>query len=1039
LNPVEKEIPDSFITKVIRFSLLQRILIMLIVLIAILAGIICYGKLSNDIFPDLTMPVFNILIENKSMAQEEVELLITRPVETAMNGLPGITSIRSTTIPGLAAITVSFSSDTDYYLARQFIAEKFSQVISLLPEGTERPVIGSVTTRLSEIFQYTIQGPSKTPEDLTKLRELAEFELKYKIMTTPNISKVINMGGYFRQYQVLLDPYKLQSLNLSLSNVTDAVISSNQGASGSFISMGSTEMIINGQKNRIQSIDDLAFSVVDVRKDSIPILLKDLGEVIDSQAMRRGIVKRNSEETVACTVVKQFGADTITTINELKKNIKDINASLPEGYKIVPYYDQTNLIESALFNVQKAILEGAFFVILVLIVFLGEIRSSFIVALIIPISVTITFLLMYIAKLSINTMSLGGIAIGITLLVDASIIDVENAVRRLSDEKNKNLPVILVVYNSIKEMRKPTTAATLIIIAVFFPLFMLGGLEGKMFKPLAFAVCSSMAAAFILSLTLTPVLCSYLLKNRDKEKEIKLTVMLKKVYESLLQRVFNHKKPFIIAIVIIVISVLFSSVFLPTEFMPEVDEGALFLSVNMPPDISLEKAIKLSGMVDKILRDIPEVTDIVSTVGRAEESECPVGINTSEVQANLLPPDKRKRSREDIVEELRHKLSEIPGIAATIMQPFTMRIEESLSGTPATISVKIFGDDVSILIKKGKEIETLMREIPGIVDLRMEQITDIPQLKIDIKREEAARYGITSSALSEYIEIALGGKEVSQIWKGNKNCGIFIRLMDKYRANPEQLQDLLIDTPVGARIPLKQIANIYQADVPNTIKHEAFMRRISIDCNIKGGDVGGIIKAIKEKIAKEISLPESYYVVYGGEYANQEKAFKSLSMAVIFAAFLVFILIYITLGSARVTILIMISLPVALVGGIIIMFLTGTSLNVASAIGFIALMGIAVQNSLVLFTNIQEAYEEEGLIGRDAIIKASIDRVRPKLMTVLCAILGLIPLVVTKLQGTELQKPLAIVIIGGLFTSTIFVLFVLPVLYDMFLMYRLKK
>jgi len=1035
LNNSDLEKPDSLITEVIYLSLQKRVLVIFIVIMAVLAGIMSYTKLSSDIFPDLTLPIFNILIENKSMAQEEVELLITRPVETAMNGLPGVTGIRSTTIPGLSAVTVSFSSDTDYYLARQFVTEKFSQVMPSFPAGTENPVIGSITTRLSEIFQYTFEGPHETPEKLTELRELAEFQLKYQIMTSPNISKVINMGGYFRQYQVLVDPYKLQSLNLTLSDIERAVVASNEGASGSFISMGPTEMIINGQNNRIQSIQDLALSVVGVRKQSIPILLRDVGSVEDSQAIRRGIVRRNGEETVSSTVVKQFGSDTVATIKELKKHIQEINAILPSGYRIIPYYDQTELIESALHNVQKAILEGSFFVILVLIIFLREIKSSFIVALVIPISVIITFLLMYLAKLSINTMSLGGLAIGITLLVDASIIDVENAVRRLSEEKNRYVPLLHIIYNSVKEMRKPTTAATFIIISVFFPLFILGGLEGKMFKPLAFAVCSSMAVAFLLSLTLTPVLCSYLLKKKGEEKESVITVKLKTFYTSVLRKVLAREKIFIGIALITVIAILSSSAFLPTEFIPEVDEGAIFLSINMPSDISLQKAINLSGLVEKILHDIPEVTDVISTVGRAEESECPIGINTTEIHANLLPPSKRQRSREKIVDELRHKINEIPGIAAAIMQPFTMRIEESIAGTPSTISVKIFGDDLSLLIKKGKEVQEIMEGIPDITDLNMEQTTKILQLKIDINREEAARYGITAASLSEYIRLALGGEEVSQIWSGKKNYGIYIRLIDEYRSDPEKLQDLLIDTPVGTRVPLGQIATIYETHVPNTIKHEALTRRIAINCNVERGNVGGVVKSIKEKIKKEITLPEGYYVVYGGEYENQEKAFRSLSLAVIFAVFLVFILIYITLGSISVTLLIMITLPAALAGGIIAMFITGTSLNVPSSIGFIALMGIAVQNSLVLFTNIKEM-KEHGIIGREAIIKASVDRVRPKLMTALCAILGLIPLVVTKLQGTEMQKPMAIVIIGGLFTSTVFVLFILPVFYDMFLKFR---
>ena len=1020
--------------RIIYFSITKRLLVIFLVAMTVCAGLFFLIKIPKDIFPDLTMPIFNIITENHSMAQEEVELLISRPVETSMNGIPGVEAIRSVTTPGLSMVTVKFSSSTDYYLARQFVAEKIAQVIPILPEGTDTPIIGSMTTRLSEIFQYTIKGPGETKKNLKALRELAEFQISYQLMTTPNISKISNMGGYLRQYQVLVDPYRLQALNLTLQDVEDAVIASNESSSGSFISLGPTELIVSGQYNRLESLEDLSCSVVGVGPKNIPILMKDIGDVVDGEMTRRGLISKNLKETVGATVIKQFGSDTIFTINALKKNIKDINAELPEGYKIEPYYNQNELIESSIYNVEKAILEGAIFVILVLFIFLGDLRSSFIVAIAIPTSVIITFLLMYFAGISINTMSLGGIAIGITLLVDASIIAVENLVRRLAEEKNKNIPIAEVVYKSVKEVAKPIFSSTLIIISVFFPLFMLGGVEGKMFKSLSFTVCASMGAGLLLSLTMTPVLSSWLMRRKEEEKDSLIYSALKKGYKYLLvTKVMKYEKLSIAIALIAVILILTSAAYLPTEFIPEVDEGSFLVMVSMPPDISLKESVRMARLAEKLILNIPEVTETIAATGRAEETEhAHVGINMTEIHVNLIPVEERERSKKEIEQEIRDKLNQLPGALISVVQPFYHRLEDSISGTPATISVKLFGPDMDVLIEKGKEIEDVMSGIEGIEDLKMEQVTGLPQLQIKIKRKEAARYGVTAAMVSEYIRLAIGGEEVTEVWKGKKHYSVMIRLQEKYRSDPEKLQDLLIDTPVGAKIPLGKVAEIYHSEAPNIIRHEALTRRIAIDCNISGGDTGGIVKTIKEEIGKNVELPDDYYVVYGGEYENQEKAFKTLSLAVIFSLFIVFIIIFSTLSSLSITCLIMLVLPSSFVGGILALHITGATLNVSSAIGFIALMGITVQNSLILFTNIKENMEE-GLKEREAIIKASVDRVRPKLMTKLCAILGLIPLVITNLPGTEMQKPMGIVLIGGLFTSSIAVLFILPIFYDMYL------
>lgn len=1025
---------DNFLGKIINFSIRGRLLVLFLVIVIVVAGLFSLERIPSDIFPDLTMPIFNIITENPGMAQEEVELLISRPIESAMNGIPGVETIRSVTSAGMSLVIVKFSSNTDYYLARQFIAEKINQVIAELPPGTEAPEIGSMTTRLSEIFQYTIKGPNKTKEDLKTLRELAEYQIAYQLMTTPNISAIMNMGGYLRQYQVFVDPYKLQSLDLDFKDIEDAVIDSNESASGSFITVGPTELIVNGQYNRLSSLEDLSCSVVGVGPKNIPILIKDVGDVIDGEMVRRGVISKNMEETVGATVIKQFGSDTVFTIEKLEKNIESINATLPEGYKIEPYYNQNDLIESAIHNVQKTMCEGAIFVIFILFLFLGEIRSAFIVTIVIPTSVIITFLSMYIYGISVNTMSLGGLAIGITLLVDASIIAVENMVRRLAEDENKNIPVIGLVCKSIKEVATPIFSSTLIIISVFFPLFMLGGVEGKMFKALSFTVCASMGASLLLSLTMTPVLSTYLLKRRKEEKEGRIYSSLKKGYRYILtEKVLKHPKLFLALSIAAVLLVLGSGMFLSTEFIPEVDEGSFLVIITLSPDISLGESLKMARLAERLVHDIPDVTETITSTGRAEETTCTeLSTNITEMHVSLKPPGERSKSKKEIEQEIRDKLKVIPGAGITVVQPFYHRLEESIAGTPATISVKLFGPDMKVLIEKGKEIEEIMEKVPGVEDLRMEQVIGMPQLQIKIKRKEAARYGITACMVSEYIRLAIGGEAVTQLWQDKKHYDVFIRLKEEYRSDPEKLEDLLLDTPVGIKVPLGKVADIYRSEAPNIIRHEALTRRIAIDCNVSGADTGGVVTAIKAEINKKVTLPKDYYITYGGEYENQEKAFNSLTLAVLFSLFIVFIIIFSTLNSLPVTMIIMMVLPSSFVGGILALHITGATLNVSSAIGFIALMGITVQNSLILFTNIIENMEE-GLSDKDAIIKASVERVRPKLMTVLCAILGLIPLVITTLPGTEMQKPMGIVLIGGLFTSTICVLFILPIFYDMYL------
>lgn len=1012
----------SIIDRVIHASFKQRALVLMIVALATVFGVAAYQQLPRNVYPDITIPVFTIVTENEAMAPEEIEMMITRPMESSMNGLPGVRRIRSQTTQGLSSVVVEFEIETEFWRARQFVTERMAQVTAQLPPGTEAPTLSSATTRLAEVYEYAVEGDLP----LTQLRELAEWQIRYNILTVPGVAEVLNMGGYMRQYRVTIDPTRLKAYGITLAELEEAVEGGNENAAGGFISTGPTEYTVRGI-GRFDSVKDIEDTVVGV-KSGVPVFLHNIATVEESTAIRRGIATKDGKETVVALVIKQPTADTVKVVEGIEKAIEDMKPTLPKGVRITPYYDQTHLIQHSLSSVTRAILVGAVLVILVLLLFLGHFRSTLIVAASLPLSVLIAGTLMRNMGVGLNTMSLGGLAIAVGIMVDASIIMVENIYHRLrssgpGDEENTTL-------QAAKEVGRPIAFATLIIVAVFLPLFLMSGIEGLLFRPLAVTVAAAMLVAMTLSLTLTPVLASRLLRRQDvgQQDEVPFIRWIKRYYIPALDWAFSHAWLTRGIAIAVTVPALVGFMFVGKNFMPKLDEGSWFVSVATPAETSLEENSRITGQVEDIIRSNRNVKETIRRSGRTERAiGCVLPVNLSEIFVNLKPRGELTQPSDEILAEIRDQVEHIPGVAAAFTQPLQNKIDESMEGTPAPLQVKLFGPDIGVLAEKGKQIEEIVRETRGVADVKMDQASGIPQVHVQIDRQAAARYGVSVADVSEIVRLAVGGEELTQVWKDQRSYGVFLRFPDELRNSPEMIGNIPVDTPSGTQIPLSQVAQIALSEGPNVIWREAMNRRLSVDGSIQGRDLGSVVSDIKKELVK-MDLPKDYFVVFGGQYQNQQRAMKSLLAATFIALFVVFMLLYLALGRASDALVILATLPDAFVGGILALLIAGETLNVSSGVGFIALFGIAVQNGLVLITQTRDL-QTKGLSAEAAIREASIGRLRPKLMTASCAALGLLPILLSGGVGAEIEKPLAIVMIGGLVTSTLFTLLVLPTVY----------
>ena len=1016
--------------------ILKKRLIVVLFLIGILAyGTYQYRRLPTDAFPDISPVMVPLFAEAHGMAPEEIERLITFPIESSMNGLPGVTLVKSTSAFGMAVIYVYFKENVDIYFARQIVSERLGSAMAQMPEMHEPPVLGPISTGLGEVFMYYLSADdtldTEGKDKNTYLREINDWVVKFQLQTVPGVTEILSMGGHVLQYQVKINPYALNKYNLGLEEVISAINENNNNAGGQFLVLGSEEYLVRGI-GLIEKREDLRNIQLKVL-DGIPVRIRDVAVVDFGNEMRRGVVSLNGEkEVVAGIVMKLYGENTSKVIKQLEKKFQEVQASLPEGITLVPYYNQSRLVENATGTVKKALLEGALLVILTLLLFLGNVRTAFIVMLSLPLCALIAVIFMGLSGLSANLMSLGGIAIAIGMIGDASIVMVENIHRNLSDEKNKGRSKTELIIHSANEVGKPILFSVAIIIIVFLPLFTLEGVEGKMFSPMAFTISFALFGSVIAAMVFAPVLASLLLKAKP-QKEFFVITLLKKAYMPLLKRALKMK---IIIVSGAVIAFIISVLLVPrlgTEFIPVLEEGVIQINITMAPSISLVKGTETIMKLERQIRSFREVASTIAKIGRPEAGSHPHPVNFANIQVTLKPQKEWKdyKSKAKLIAALNTMLSQYPGIQLSFTQPIQNLFDELLSGVRTQLAIKIYGDDLSVLRVKAEEIKETIEGIEGLVDLATEQSFGQPQVQIIADRDACARYGVNVSEILEIVELAIGGEVVDQIFLNTRRFGIHVRYQEPFRKSSEAIENLLVHTSEGYRIPLSQVAQVKKLVGPIQINREKNQRRWTISANVRERDMGSVVTDIQKRIEEKIQLPSGYYLEYGGQFENQQRAMKKLGVIVPTALLLIFFMLYLSLGNLRYALMIFVNVPLALIGGVFGLLIAGEYLSVPASVGFIALFGIAVQNGLVLVSYINQL-RNEGMDTKAAITEGALLRLRPVLMTALTTVLGLVPLLLSRGMGSEVQRPLAIVMVSGLISSTFLTLVLIPALYQWF-------
>jgi cobalt-zinc-cadmium resistance protein CzcA len=1008
--------------KIVIASLEHRVLLLMLVGLVTAVGVGAFLSLSTDLLPDLSSPVITVVIENHGMASQDVETLIARPVESALRAMPNVTRVRSDSGIELATVTAEFKWGTNYYLARQWLAERLAAVTPLLPVGTEPPVIGSAQSRLSEVLEFYIEG-DLSPRDK---RELADYLLRYRLQTIPGVSKLLNFGGEIRQYQVLLDLNKLKGHDVTIDEVVTALRDNNENFSGGIVIDGPLEFTVRGL-GRLNKLADLNEVVVATRH-STPVYLRDVAAIQEGGQIRRGVAIVNGQEVVAVTIFKQFGLDTMPVIKDIKKAIEETRGFLPKGVALKIFFDQSKLINLAIRNLVEALLIGSIAVVFIILLFLGSVRPTFIPSLTIPVAFVITFIFMKLSHITINIMSLGGLAVVLGIMVDDSIVVTENIYRHMRIRHED--PYTATVEGSV-EVRRPIIYTTLMIIAVFLPLLFLTGLEGKIFGPFAFTVVVSMLVGLVLSLTLTPVLC-YLLIGRtvsNQSEESWLTRACLKRYDPLLRVSIRNPRKVALAVYGLFALTLFLIPFIGTELLPSLDEGAVMVQAVMPPGTSLPEMAEVTNQISQIMTKAPDVEMVVQRSGRAEQAEHTHGVNVAEIHGQLVPFNKRTKTIEEVTDWIRERTRNIPGVGVSFTQPLALRIEEAMAGVSAPLAIKIFGPNLDILQQKAREVEAIAKEVRGVVDSRVRQTAGAPQVTVQVDRKRASRYGLSVEQIKDGVETALEGKAVTTVLRDQKEYKVFVRLEEKFRNDIDKIGDILINTPVGARVPLNGVTDITQTAGPSSIQRENMVRLSQVLCNVSGRDMGSVVKEIKEKL-KAVDFPKDYFVVFGGKYEKQQELMRQMIIIFSISALLVFMLLYMGFHSFRQAFLIMFTIPLGLMGGILALLITRHTFNVSSLIGLVVHFGLSVQKGVILVDYLNHL-KAQGLPLDEVALEGGRIRMRPVLMTALCASLAVLPLAIGWGSGAEMQQPLAIVLIGGLITSTILTLVVLPSLYGL--------
>ncbi len=1017
------------LNRIIRFSLNNRILVLLITCFLLIGGSIITVNSEVDVFPDLNAPTVTVMTEAHGYAPEEVEKSVTFPIETVLNGATNVRRVRSSSTSGFSIVWVEFDWGTDIYKARQIVSEKLSTLESNFPNGVKSPVLGPQSSILGEMLIISLTSDKTNQQDL---RTIADRTIRPRILAEGGVAEVQVIGGDIKEYQILIDPTKMKYFNVSMNEVSAASKDINNNVGGGVLYEYGNEYLIKGDINTTK-LEDIANTVVRSDENGT-ILISDIATVkIGSKSPKLGLASKDTQPAVLLTITKQPDTDTKALTNAILKSLDELKKSLPKDINIsTETFRQSNFIDSSISNIQSSLLEGALFVVIVLFFFLMNIRTTMISLVALPLSVIVTIIVLHLLGYTINTMSLGGIAIAIGSLVDDAIVDVENVYKRLRENrllpKDERKSIIDVVYHASTEVRMPILNSTLIIIACFLPLFFLTGLEGRLLIPLGISFIVSLIASTIVALTVTPVLCSYMLKGNKKETEEKdpyITAKLKEDYKKVLEKSFNHKRPILYLTSGIFAFALIMFFTLGRSFLPSFNEGSFTINVSLMPGVSLEESDKIGREAEKIILSIPEVKCVSRKTGRAELAEHSFGVNVSEIEA---PYEIKDRSKSEIMKELREKLAIIPGANIEIGQPISHRIDAMLSGSKAQIAIKLFGPDLNKLYKTGSEIKNLISSIPGIVDANIEQQVARPQLRIRPKRDLLAKYGITIGEFADFINITLSGVIVSQVYEDGLPYDITLRLDDTDRNSMEKIQNLMIDSNSG-KIPFSYVAEIKSADGPNTINRENVSRRILISCNVHERDLRGAVNDIQEKIDEKITLPEGYYLVYGGQFENEEKASKTLAIMSLIALVIVIMLLYQEFKDIKQALMVLINMPLAMIGGVLILKLGSNELNIPAIIGFISLLGITTRNGMLLISRYNHL-KEEGESLHERIFKGSVDRLLPIIMTALTSALALIPIALKSSEpGNEIQSPMAIVILGGLITSTILNVFIVPIIY----------
>ena len=1020
------------LNKIIRFSLQNRLFVLVVAVLLVIGGLYTAKNAEIDVFPDLNAPTVVVMTEAGGMAAEEVEQLVTFPIETSVNGATGVRRVRSSSTAGFSVVWVEFEWDTDIYLARQIVSEKLATVSDALPDNVGSPTLGPQSSILGELLIIGLTADSTSMQDL---RTMADWTIRPRLLSTGGVAQVSVIGGDLKEYQILLSPDKMKHYGVSLAEVTAVTRGMNRSTSGGVIYEYGNEYILRGVVSP-DAIGRISKSVVKVVGGS-PITLTDIAEIkVGAESPKLGVASEKGRPAILLTVTKQPYTGTVELTEKLEYAIADLQKSLPADVHIsTDIFRQSRFIESSIDNVKTSLFEGALFVVIILFLFLANIRTTVISLVTIPLSLIVSLLVLHYLGMSINTMSLGGMAIAIGSLVDDAIVDVENVWKKLRE--NNTLPeterraVLSVVYDASREVRMPILNSTLIIIVSFMPLFFLTDMEGRMLIPLGIAFIVSLFASTAVALTLTPVLCSYMLNSKATDKaygkEAFVTVWLKKYYHISLLWVLKHKKTVVSST--IVLFVVTSGIFLTlgSSFLPPFNEGSFTINISSLPGISLEESDKIGRKAEEILLAIPEIKTVARKTGRAELDEHALGVNVSEIEA---PFELDRRTHRELLNDIRDRLSVIAGVNIEIGQPISHRIDAMLSGTQANIAIKLFGDDLNEMFTLGNRIKDAIQSVEGIADLNVEQQIERPELKIMPKPEMLSRYGISEPEFNEFVTVMMAGETVSQVYEGNKKFNLVVKADDSSRNSIENIRRMLIDTPDGQKIPLTYVADVVSAAGPNAISRENVKRKIVISANTDGRDLSSVVNDIQAEIDGNIVLPEGYHIEYGGQFENAKASGRILLLASLISVVVIYLLLYMQFRSAFESSVILLNLPFALIGGVLVLWGTTGEVSIPAIIGFISLFGIATRNGMLLITRYNHLRHTEGLSIYESIIKGSLDRLNPILMTALTSALALFPLALRgDLPGNEIQSPMATVILGGLLTSTFLNVFIIPIVY----------